>query len=72
MECGGYNDFQALVQTIARIHGELAKKATWEVNGSLKLRNWMIGVYIAEYGLNREVKKLISQKRRDEIGVAEV
>ena len=50
------NDLQALVQTIARIHGELAKKVTRAVNSSLKLRNWMIGVYIAEYGLNREVE----------------
>ncbi len=69
---GVCNDFQALVQTIARIHGELAKKATPAVNSGLKLRNWMIGVHIAEYELNREVKKLISQKRRDEIWVAEV
>ena len=66
------NDFQALVQTIERVHGELAKHATRAVNISLTLRNWMVGMQIAEYELNREVKKLISQKRRDEIWVAEV
>ena len=66
------NDFQALVQTIARIHGRLAEQATRAVNTSLTLRNWMIGMQIAEYELNREMKNLISQKRRNEIWVAEV
>ncbi|VVB89237.1 Uncharacterised protein [uncultured archaeon] len=49
-----HNDFEALVQTIARIHDELAKQATRAVNTSLTLRNWMIGMHIAEYELNGE------------------
>ncbi|MFZ3170174.1 MAG: PDDEXK nuclease domain-containing protein [Candidatus Methanoperedens sp.] len=48
------NDFQALVKNITRIHDELAKKAVHAVNTSLTLRNWMIGMHIAEYELNGE------------------
>lgn len=48
------NDFQALVKNITRIHDELAKKAIHAVNTSLTLRNWMIGMHIAEYELNGE------------------
>lgn len=70
--CEARNDFQALVQTMESIHGELAEQTTRAVNTGLRLRNWMIGMQIAEYELNGEVKKLISQKRRDEIWVAEV
>lgn len=49
-----HNDFQSLVKTITRIHDELAKQATHAVNTSLTLRNWMIGMHIAEYELNGE------------------
>src|SRR5665648_3040 len=49
-----HNDFQSLVKTITRIHGELARQATHAVNTSLTLRNWMIGMHIAEYELNGE------------------
>jgi predicted nuclease of restriction endonuclease-like (RecB) superfamily len=48
------NDFQALVKNITRIHDELAKKAVHAVNTSLTLRNWMIGMHIAQYELNGE------------------
>lgn len=47
-----HNDFQSLVNIITRIHDELAKQATHAVNTSLTLRNWMIGMHIAEYELN--------------------
>ncbi|MCD2452775.1 hypothetical protein GO003_020530 [Methylicorpusculum oleiharenae] len=43
-------DFSALVATIAGIHHSLAEQAARAVNISLTLRNWLIGVYIREYG----------------------
>lgn len=46
------NDFNTLVHAITRIHNELAKQAVHAVNTSLTLRNWMIGMHIAEYELN--------------------
>ncbi|MEA1945581.1 MAG: DUF1016 N-terminal domain-containing protein [Euryarchaeota archaeon] len=56
------NDFQTLVRIIARIHGELAEQATRAVNTSLTLRNWVIGMQIAEYELNREDRGRYGEK----------
>lgn len=44
-------NFENLVNHIVKVHGQLAKQATQAVNVSLTLRNWLIGLYIAEYEL---------------------
>ena len=43
--------FTSLVQSIHLLHQELAAQAGRAVNISLTLRNWMIGLYIAEFEL---------------------
>jgi len=44
-------DFQRLVSAISEIDQQLADQASKAVNISLTLRNWLIGMYIAEYEL---------------------
>ncbi len=41
--------FELLVAAIGQAHAELAARASQAVNTSLTLRNWFIGLYIAEY-----------------------
>jgi hypothetical protein len=41
--------FDRLVAAIEQVHVEMAARASRAVNGSLTLRNWFIGCYIAEY-----------------------
>ena len=43
--------FDSLVQSIRQVHNQLAAQAGRAVNISLTLRNWLIGLYIAEYEL---------------------
>ena len=43
--------FEALVTSIQQVHDQLATQASKAVNVSLTLRNWMIGLYIAEFEL---------------------
>jgi predicted nuclease of restriction endonuclease-like (RecB) superfamily len=44
-------NFEKLVGSIQHVHEELAAQAGRAVNISLTLRNWFVGVYIAEYEL---------------------
>jgi len=44
-------DFPALVTAIRQLHEHLSAQAGRAVNISLTMRNWMIGLYIAEYEL---------------------
>ncbi|HOJ70254.1 MAG TPA: PDDEXK nuclease domain-containing protein [Syntrophorhabdaceae bacterium] len=48
----GKIDFQRLVSTIAEIDRQLFAQAGKAVNVSLTLRNWFIGLHIAEYELH--------------------
>ena len=41
--------FERLVTAIGQAHAELAAQASRAVNASLTLRNWLIGLHIAEY-----------------------
>lgn len=41
--------FERLVAAIGQAHAELAAQASRAVNASLTLRNWLIGLHIAEY-----------------------
>jgi len=41
--------FERLVAAIGHVHAELRAQASRAVNMSLTLRNWLIGLYIAEY-----------------------
>ena len=41
--------FERLVTTIEQAHARLAAQASRAVNTHLTLRNWLIGLYIAEY-----------------------
>ena len=41
--------FERLVTEIGQAHAELVAQASRAVNSSLTLRNWLIGLYIAEY-----------------------
>ena len=43
--------FDSLVQSIRQVHNQLAAQAGRAVNISLTMRNWLIGLYIAEYEL---------------------
>ena len=43
--------FEALVESIQQVHEQLSTQAGQAVNISLTLRNWIIGLYIAEYEL---------------------
>src|SRR4030043_783009 len=43
--------FDHLVDSIRQIHKQLASQAGRAVNVSLTLRNWMFGLYIAEFEL---------------------
>jgi hypothetical protein len=44
--------FKRLVASIRQAHEELTAQAARAVNASLTLRNWLIGLYIAEYEQN--------------------
>ena len=44
-------NFNSLVEVIQQIHKELAQQASYAVNVSLTLRNWLIGGYIHKYEL---------------------
>ena len=48
---GGKMTFDSLVQSIRQVHDQLVAQAGQAVNISLTLRNWLIGLYIAEYEL---------------------
>ena len=48
---GSEMTFDSLVQSIRQVHDQLAAQAGRAVNISLTLRNWLIGLYIAEYEL---------------------
>ena len=48
---GGKMTFDSLVQSIRQVHDQFAAQAGRAVNISLTLRNWLIGLYIAEYEL---------------------
>ena len=41
--------FERLVTAIGQAHAELTARASRAVNASLTLRNWLIGLHIAEY-----------------------
>ena len=41
--------FATLIQSISKVHQELAARAGKAINISLTIRNWLIGHYIAEY-----------------------
>ncbi|MEK6777220.1 MAG: DUF1016 N-terminal domain-containing protein [bacterium] len=43
--------FNRLVESIRQVHNHLAAQAGKAVNISLSLKNWMIGLYIAEFEL---------------------
>jgi hypothetical protein len=43
--------FETLVLSICGVNRELASQASRAVNVSLRLRNWLMGCYIAEYEL---------------------
>jgi predicted nuclease of restriction endonuclease-like (RecB) superfamily len=45
-------DFDSLVRAITEVHEHLAAQAGRAVNVSLTMRNWFIGVHIAEYELH--------------------
>lgn len=45
-------DFEKLVGVIRQVHEEMTAQAGKAVNLSLTMRNWLIGGYIAEYGLS--------------------
>jgi hypothetical protein len=45
-------DFDSLVRAITEVHKHLAAQAGRAVNVSLTMRNWFIGVHIAEYELH--------------------
>jgi len=45
-------DYNALVATISRIHGQAQAGAAGAVNRHLVLRNWLIGAHIVEYEQN--------------------
>lgn len=45
-------DFNTLIESIKTVHNELSAQANKAVNISLTIRNWLIGMYIAEYQLN--------------------
>lgn len=42
-------NFERLVDVIRQVHDELSAQASRAVNGSLTLRNWLIGLYVEEY-----------------------
>ena len=44
-------DFTALVESINRVHDQSAAAVNRVLNTSLTLRNWVIGLYLAEYEL---------------------
>lgn len=44
--------FDVLVRSICLVHEQMSLQAFKAVNVSLTLRNWLIGMYIAEYELN--------------------
>jgi len=44
-------NFSDLVKSISYVHNQMAVQAGKAVNISLTLRNWMIGLHIAEFEL---------------------
>ena len=41
--------FESVIDSVSRLHTEFLRQATKAVNVSLTLRNWLIGMYIAEF-----------------------
>jgi len=44
--------FHQLVRSICSVHEKFSVQVARSINRSLTLRNWMIGLYIAEFELN--------------------
>lgn len=45
-------NFESLVATISNVDQRLQRQATKAINSALTLRNWLIGLYIAEFELH--------------------
>lgn len=62
--------FQNIVKAIQRVHEELSLQAARAVNISLTMRNWLIGMHIAEYELRGEDRGKYGDKMVTELAVA--
>lgn len=47
--------FEILVNSILEVNQELKTQASRAINASLTLRNWLIGLYIAEFELRGDM-----------------
>ena len=54
--------FDKLVDSIRQVHKQLASQAGRAVNISLTLRNWMFGLYIAEFELRGKDRAVYGDK----------
>ena len=62
-------NFNNLVEIIQQIHKELAQQASYAVNVSLTLRNWMIGGYIHKYELLGSDRAKYGDKLIEKLGI---
>ena len=60
-------NFRNLVASIRKINTDLQSRATKAVNLSLTLRNWLIGMHIAEYELRGKDRSKYGDKLIDEL-----
>lgn len=59
--------FGDLVKSIAQIHEQMAGQATKAVNISLTLRNWLMGMHIAEYELRGSDRAIYGESMMSEL-----
>jgi hypothetical protein len=55
-------NFNKLISTIERVHGQLQASAASAVNQALTMRNWLIGYYIVEFEQNGEDRAVYGEK----------
>lgn len=62
--------FGKLVDSIRQVHKHLASQAGRSVNISLTLRNWIFGLYIAEFELRGKDRAVYGEKLLDKLSKA--
>jgi len=59
--------FEGVIDSVSRLHSEFLRQATKAVNVSLTLRNWLIGMYIAEFELHGKDRAVYGENLINEL-----
>jgi len=59
--------FESVIDSVSRLHTEFLRQATKAVNVNLTLRNWLIGMYIAEFEQHGRDRAVYGENLIDEL-----